>query len=201
MNQINMSWVESLKARGFSGLSRFMAIVCLITALILIIVGASMGIGLAILAFQPSWAKEGIIGTLIHGPVHAESFATSDDLMIVLKKLMGVLAGFIPAGILAYGLLQARQCFLQLSCGHYFTLRTISTLRNFALAGLLYVVLLLGLPLLANILPSTLKGTFMIGNSTTCANLLTAIYAFTLAIIAALMTKASAIAEDNAQIT
>jgi hypothetical protein len=68
------------------------------------------------------------------------------------------LINIVPASVLSFGLFQAGLCFLQLSGGRYFAQQTIRNLRNFAFAGLFYVVITPCIPLiyalLANLISS-----------------------------------------------
>jgi len=263
MDSAHISWTEALKARGLSGLSRFMAIFSFFAAAIVTITAITLfGASFLVLRTEPlhqSWGsgKRGV-------EVNASGFAAADlkvtdsacvadvirkggndtsgcplipatpEQIAALKKasssslakfyrLSSTWINLVPAAVLAFGLFQAGFCFSQLAAGKYFAPKTVRYLRNFAFAGLFFVVVSPLVPFIYTAVTNTISAInlhfftsgpganislpgpyspprFAVGSHTNFASFLTAIYAFTLAIIAALMTKASAIAEDNAQI-
>ena len=265
MSQMNVSWIESLKARGFSGLSSVMTIFSFAAAGIVILAAATILGGALMLqkteAFHQTYGSEktniaiNATGTIVKWqgtgdpaciaevkknggkdvskcpliqtqPTPADIAAAKKDATSFRSKVYFLLPTFIyliPVLVLTFGLLQAGLCFMELAKGRHFAPATIRHLRNFAFAGLFFVVVSACVPLiytlLANLIfsidlhiftPKPIKHftmpapymppSFAIGSRTNFAAFLIGIYAFTLAIIAALMTKASAIAEDNAQI-
>lgn len=131
----------------------------------------------------------------------------------------------MPVFLLAMGLVEAARCLNGLAGGRYFTADTVTYLRNFAVAGLLYVLLTPAMPWLANIfcnaiayvntvivqiwpprhphifsMPTYFEANAVVGGVKVFSGFLICLYAFTLAVIATVMAKASVIVEDHAEI-
>lgn len=131
----------------------------------------------------------------------------------------------VPVFLLAAGLIEASRCLRGLAAGHYFEATTVQRLRNFAIAGLLYVVLTPCMPVVANLLshilvdmeiqiirtwppheswsmnmPSSFTADADVGGLKDYSGLLIALYAFTLAMIAVVLARASRIITDHAEI-
>lgn len=107
----------------------------------------------------------------------------------------------IPLGLLLAGLWQVRRCFQNFAAGHYFELRTIRYLRHFAawscasvLAGFVATPALSVLLTLNNS-PGHRQLALSIGSD----QLFTLFFAGMVWLIAAVMTHACALAEENAQ--
>ena len=142
---------------------------------------------------------------------------------------MPTLLWAIPMGTLAYGLFQAGACFAALGQRAYFAPKTVGYLRNFALAGLLFVVMFPMLPWLHGLVTHLIFSTDILlkqtlfkppagtawafstpgaytpptvtaGGRNAFSEVLMAIYAFTVAILATVMSRASTLANDHAQI-
>jgi hypothetical protein len=122
----------------------------------------------------------------------------------------------VPLAALVFGLAQASACFVGLARGRYFERTTVRQLRNFALGGLIFMLVF---PNVNAIGDSIVGGVDMIVNALEpkgvsvhhatgrtsfdiagFAAALPVIYALTLSVIAWVMAKAAAIAEDHAQI-
>jgi hypothetical protein len=131
----------------------------------------------------------------------------------------------VPVFILVIGLIEAARCLNGLAAGRYFSAGTVAYLRNFAIAGLLYVLLTPCMPSLANgfcnavvwveslyiralpphhpyaiSMPSYFEANAVIGGVKKFSGFLIVLYAFTLVVIAIVMAKASAIIDDHAGI-
>jgi len=131
----------------------------------------------------------------------------------------------VPVFLLAVGLIEASRCLRGLAAGRYFEATTVRRLRNFAIAGLLYVVLTPCMPVVANLLshvlidieiqilrvwpphgswsmnmPSSFTADADVGGLKDFSGLLIALYAFTLAMIAVVMARASRIITDHSEI-
>ena len=135
----------------------------------------------------------------------------------------------IPMAALAYGLFQAGRCFARLARRAYFAPETVRALRNFAMAGLFFVVVFPLLPWIHGAVTQFIFSTdtflrhtifkpapgvffsfsmplgytppvFAVNAQTSFSGVLTAVYAFTVAILAAVMSRASTLARDHAQI-
>lgn len=131
----------------------------------------------------------------------------------------------LPVFLLAMGLLEAARCLNGLAGARYFNADTVTHLRNFAIAGLLYVVLTPCMPAFANVfctvvtwidtlivkawpphhpytvaMPTSFEANAVVGGIAIFSGFLIGLYAFTLAVIAIVMAKASAIVEDHAEI-
>ena len=143
----------------------------------------------------------------------------------LIKSAIRTLCWSIPPILLAIGLLEAAKCLNGLASGQYFQASTVGHLRNFAIFGLLYVLLhpftnLLGYIILNAIYsfqmftwkfwpPRIPWAIFYPGPYVLSADdrwmkfifgLLIVHYAFTLTVIATVMAKASTIVEDHAEI-
>jgi len=130
-----------------------------------------------------------------------------------------------PVFLLALGLIEAASCLTGLSAARYFDAATVGHLRNFAVTGLLYVLLTPLMPALANLfctaviwidavilkawpshrpyifsMPTSFEADAAVGGIKTFSSFLVCLYAFTLTVIATVMAKASAIIEDHAEI-
>jgi len=131
----------------------------------------------------------------------------------------------LPVFLLALGLVEASRCLKGLAAGRPFTADTVTHLRNFAIAGLLYVLLTPCMPVLASgfyavvmpiegwmvrtwsphhtftfVMPTWFEASSAVGGITGFSGFLIGLYAFTLAVIATVMARASAIVEDHAEI-
>ncbi len=122
--------------------------------------------------------------------------------------------GELPLFALAYGLARACLCFVEMAKGRFFAGRTVRHLRGFAVGGLIFV---LGLPHAQALSSGAIRlcdqlakwlthgphdgiSASMNLSLTGVSNILITIYAVTLVVIAAVMVKASRLAEDHAQI-
>ncbi len=135
----------------------------------------------------------------------------------------------IPMAVLTYGLCRAGRCFGRLARRAYFAPETVRALRDFAMAGLFFVVAFPLLPWIHGAITHFIFSTdiflehtifkpapgaswsfsmplgytppvFAVGAQTSFSGVLTAIYAFTVAILAVVMSRASTLARDHAQI-
>ncbi len=131
----------------------------------------------------------------------------------------------LPVFLLAIGLVEAARCLNGLAQGRYFSADTVTHLRNFAIAGLLYVLLTPCMPAVANLfcniviwidtlivrtwpphhpytvsMPTSFEANAVVGGVRMFSGFLIGLYAFTLAIIATVMARASAVVEDHAEI-
>jgi len=121
--------------------------------------------------------------------------------LALLQRALVVALGAMPVLCMAYGLLCARHCFVSFAQGTYFSSSAVRGLRGFAAGVFFSVVASLAVaPLLSVVL--TLGGagakpsmTFNIGSS----QVLSLLFAGIVWQIAAVMTKAVALAEENAQ--
>jgi hypothetical protein len=112
-----------------------------------------------------------------------------------------VIAGATPVSCMAVALLHARRCFLSFSRGDYFTMPVVKGLRGFA-AGLFFsgiaAILIIPLASLLQSMASTgAPHSVSIGLGST--QILTILFAGILWQIAAVMSKARALAQENAQ--
>ncbi|WP_291880206.1 hypothetical protein [Caulobacter sp.] len=132
-----------------------------------------------------------------------------------VSGLIGKAVMQAPLAALAYGLFQACACFVGFARGRLLARRTVDQLVRFALAGLGFVLLspfaakLGGLATdgsrkLMDIVTGDRSVLFSVSTYTASyagvSNVLTVIYAVTLTLIALIMVKAAAIADDHAQI-
>lgn len=131
----------------------------------------------------------------------------------------------VPVFLLAIGLVEAARCLNGLAGGRYFSAATVTHLRNFAICGLLYVLLTPCMPAVASLfcnaliwintllvkhwppnhpftfsLPTSFEADAFLGGVKEFSGFLIGLYAFTLAVIASVMAKASAIVDDHAEI-
>ena len=131
----------------------------------------------------------------------------------------------LPVFLLVMGLVEAARCLNGLAGGRYFHATTVTHLRNFAIAGLLYVILTPCMPALANgfshlvtwfdiliiriwppnepyssSVPTHFEANANILGIKVFCGFLILLYAFTLAVIATVMARASAIVDDHAEI-
>ena len=131
----------------------------------------------------------------------------------------------VPVFILVMGLIEAARCLNALAAGRYFDAVTVRRLRNFAVAGLLYVILTPCMPVIANLvcylvtwvdiliirtwppqhgwtlfMPSYFEANADLFGIKVYSGFLILLYAFTLTMIATVMARASAIVDDHAEI-
>ncbi|CAL4869256.1 hypothetical protein MMA231_03547 (plasmid) [Asticcacaulis sp. MM231] len=131
----------------------------------------------------------------------------------------------LPVFLLAWGLIEASRCLSSLAQGRYFNAATTRHMRNFAITGLLYVLLTPCMPALAtafstavtwlNVLivrawqpshafafsmPYYFEANAAVVGIKTFSGFLIWLYAFTLTVIATVMAKASKIVDDHAEI-
>lgn len=117
------------------------------------------------------------------------------------QKCLAVAIGVLPVCCASYGLVCAMRCFAGFSQGEYFSLRTVKYLRGFA-AGIFASVIM---GLLASALMSLVltvgapAGRRALSLGLGSNELLTLLFAGMVWQIAAIMAKAVALAEENAQ--
>ncbi len=144
-----------------------------------------------------------------------------------LYNLIQSVVSMTPAILMCYGLYQAALCFFALSRRRFLEAKTIVRLRNFSFSGLMFVLISPNIAWLLSELsafcgwvqaraimahlpntpvhvdyggPPIYNGLFRLFEAPSLSALLIVVYAFTLTIIVAVMAKASAMAEDHAQI-
>lgn len=137
------------------------------------------------------------------------------DIKGYLSEQLGQAMTQAPLVALVYGLFQACICFVGFARGRLLARRTVDGLVRFAVAGLVFVLVgpfagrLGGLVAdssrkLMDLVTGDRSVLFSVSSYTVSydgvSNLLTMIYAVTLTVIAVVMVKASAIADDHAQI-
>jgi hypothetical protein len=108
------------------------------------------------------------------------------------QKCLAALLGVLPVCCASYGLVCAMRCFSGFSQAEYFSLRTVKYLRGFAagiFASVVTVVLTLGAP----------AGQRALSLGLGSNELLTLLFAGMVWQIAAVMARAVALAEENAQ--
>jgi hypothetical protein len=116
-------------------------------------------------------------------------------------RLMGILISAAPLACLIYGLLQARRCFDASAAGGFFTAEPARGLRSFAIAIVVSTALK---PIAGALLSVLLSWSSQPGRKTLILSvssdtLLALIFAGLIAVIAWVMTQASALADENAQ--
>jgi len=131
---------------------------------------------------------------------------------------ISTLFGLVSLSILTFGLANASGCFINLARGRFFDRRTVRSLRNFAMGGLMFVLVFpnrdaLGTAavqvvdrVMNQLNPSVVvhhgvgHDFFAIAPFGTISDALIIVYALTLTTMAAVMAKAATVAEDHAQI-
>ncbi|MFS2036443.1 hypothetical protein ACEN8I_20650 [Polaromonas sp. CT11-55] len=117
------------------------------------------------------------------------------------QKCLSVLLGVVPVCCASYGLMCAMRCFSGFSQAEYFSLRTVKYLRGFA-AGIFASVVtgVLSSTLITLVLTSAAAaGPRALSLSLGSNELLTLLFAGMVWQIAAVMARAVALAEENAQ--
>jgi hypothetical protein len=123
-----------------------------------------------------------------------------------------------PLAALVFGLVEACRCFINLARGRFFDRGTVSLLRNFAFGGLVFVLLYPNRQTVAEFVGQLIDGAINQAHrgvtvhhgvlpidvgltpGGTVSNVLIVVYALALTVMAAVMAKAAAVAEDHAQI-
>ncbi|MDQ8020846.1 MAG: DUF2975 domain-containing protein [Moraxellaceae bacterium] len=153
------------------------------------------GLPVAVLAY---WLTADTIGLAVQ--------ARLDDLVIqqplaLWQRLAGAGVTLLSLGLLLGGLWQVRRCFQRFAAGHYFELATIRHLRRFAaLTCASVVVSFVCTPVLSVLLTlNNAPGHRQLALGVSSEQLFTLFIAGMVWLIAAVMTHASSLAEENAQ--
>ncbi len=177
--------VRTRRLGRIRSLSRVMAILCLVTALLLV----------AAIAYY--WLATPAGGLLAAASVNG---ATLPDIGWNLR-LGGFAISMIPLSALIYGLMQARRCFTEFASGRIFSMQTVGGLKAFSIAIAVSALLK---PLAGAALSLLLSSVVVSGGRTLALTvgsdtLLTLLFAGMVAVIAWVMTDAVALADENAQ--
>lgn len=191
-----------------------LASVALSLMLIFMVVGYSYGV----VTQKPfSWNK-GAASISMRSAQTCGTGACTAKAMLIEPKVAAIVAsaaigGATPAAALAYGLAQASLCFVGFARGRFLDRRAVSRLMRFAGSGLIFVITSPFSDKLAHWTGVVVDSAFRMLSrdpSTTIVSAsfkldgfqstLTIIYAVTLTVTAVIMVKASAIADDHAQI-
>ncbi len=177
--------VRTRRLRRIGSLSRVMAILCLVTALLL--VAAMIYYWLATPA-GALLAMAGVTGAAL--PDIGWDF-----------RLGGLVISMIPLSALIFGLMQARRCFTEFAGGRIFSMQTVSALKAFSIAIAVSAVLkpLAGAALSLLLSSAAVSGRRTLALTVGSDTLLTLLFAGMVAVIAWVMTDAVAIADENAQ--
>lgn len=173
------------RMKRIRSLSRLMAIGCLIACWLLT---AAMALYWAITPTRVLFSQAGI----------ANSLATEIDLPV---RGLAFVFSMIPLGALLYGLLQARRCFNAFAVGEIFVRESTRHLGAFAVAVAVSALLK---PFAGAALSVLLSASSSTGAKTLVLNigsdtLIALIFSGTVAIIAWVMTEASAVSDENKQ--
>lgn len=216
-------------AFGLRGVSAVMAAICGLAGLVLSLFLVAMAWGsihTAVTNKQVAWSGSSAAGSAHANFTAGVSRTCSGKPMVCSHEpkpmpariaapfVAGQLAAMVPMVALTYGLFQACLCFVGMARGRFLHRRTVSRLMRFAGGGLVFVLAnpfsgVIGRwaagavdGLLRFVLHerswSVFTGAGM--NVTGVHGLLMVVYAVTLTVIAVVMAKASAIADDHAQI-
>ncbi|KSB88394.1 hypothetical protein AS593_22720 [Caulobacter vibrioides] len=214
--------------RGFSGL---MAAFCGLSGIVLaamIAAGLASGAYSHLTGANVDWTKgkaetsvtlrsslnKTICSPMPNGGAKCQKSTDGISLSEAAPSFFGSLVAATPGFALVYGLLQATLCFVGLASGAYLHRATVSRLKKFAVAGLIFlfanpiagVLGRLAAYLTYHVIrvASGKDGFAWFGNFERTYegvnDILVPIYAVTLTIIALVMVRASRIAEDHAQI-
>jgi hypothetical protein len=117
------------------------------------------------------------------------------------RDLLYRIAGFAPVAIFVWALLSARQSFLGVGRGEYFSRRTVLGLRNLALAVLLHMT---AAPILMAVVKALYLSRFEHGQydlafSLNSSILLMLIFTGAVALISTVMAQGAKLAEENRQ--
>jgi Protein of unknown function (DUF2975) len=116
------------------------------------------------------------------------------------RPMAAWIIGMLPVAIIAYALLRARQSFLLMSQGEYFTRPTVANLRSFAAAMFAAALASAVVPTLVTLLlTSGGSGKTTLSVSLSSQHLVLLLFAGVVWQMARLMAKAAEIAEENAQ--
>lgn len=154
-----------------------------------------IGLPIAVVAF---WLNADVAGLAVHA--HLRELVIEQPLAL-WQRLGGAGITLIPLGLLLAGLWQVRRCFQSFATGHYFELSTVRHLRHFAAWTCASVLAsfvatpALSILLTLNNAPGHRQLALSIGSD----QLFTLFIAGMVWLIAAVMTHACALAEENAQ--
>jgi hypothetical protein len=181
----NTDPVRARRLNRIRSLSRVMAILCLVTALLLV----------AAMAYY--WLATPAGALLAAASV---SGATPPDIGWNLR-LGGLAISMIPLSALIYGLMQARRCFTEFAGGRIFSMQTVGGLKVFSIAIAVSALLkpLAGAALSLLLSLAVVSGGRTLALTVGSDTLLTLLFAGMVAVIAWVMTDAVALADENAQ--
>ena len=162
-------------------LSAVLALLC--SALIIVYVGLSI----AIPALMPAVMTEGL-GL----PAPADGFTTGERIIIVITSL-------VPTAFAVYALVCARRCFRSFVQDEYFTPAVVRSLRGVAAGIALWVLAGWLTTPLSNLLLTLGEEQVRVSVRFSTSGALTLLFAGIIWQIAHIMTRAAALAEENAQ--
>ncbi|HEX6993614.1 MAG TPA: DUF2975 domain-containing protein [Gammaproteobacteria bacterium] len=173
-------------ARPAKRLSAALSALCLAFAVVLPV------LSLALLALEPELLTEGL-------GLPASSADSAASTFSAIQRVLIVVIGFVPIAFMTYALVCAHRCFKSFARGDYFTLRVVRSLRGLA-AGIALWTIAGGLtqPLLG-VLLTLAEEELSVSVSFGTSGLFTLLFAGIVWQIADIMTKAVALAEENAQ--
>ena len=158
----------------------------------------AVALPLAVLYQLATTSSEGL---LLRAGVHLSAVQVKMLDVSLFQRIVSVLLGVLPVACASYGLVCAMRCFSGFSQGEYFSLRTVRYLRGFA-AGIFasvvagfFMAMLISLVLTAGGPAGQKSLAFGLGSN----ELLTLLFAGMVWQIAAVMSRAVALAEENAQ--
>jgi|SRR5690606_16955650 len=176
-----MSSIISVSAAPPRRLSTVLAVMC--SALIIVHVGLSI----AIPALMPTVMTEGLG---LSAP--ADGFTMGQRIIIVITSL-------VPTVFAVYALLCARRCFRSFVQGEYFTPAVVGSLRGVAGGIVLWVLAGWLTTPLSNLLLTLGEEEVHVSVRFSTSGALTLLFAGIIWQIAHIMTRAAALAEENAQ--
>lgn len=154
-----------------------------------------VGLPVAVVVF---WLIADVAGLAVHA--HLRELVIEQALSL-WQRLGGAGITLIPLGLLLAGLWQVRRCFQNFATGHYFELSTVRHLRHFAAWSCASVLAsFVATPALSVLLTThNAPGHRQLALSIGSDQLFTLFIAGMVWLIAAVMTHACALAEENAQ--
>jgi hypothetical protein len=177
--------VRTRRLSRIRSLSRVMAILCLVTALLL----------LAAMAYY--WLTTPARALLTAASVNG---ATLTDIGWDIR-LAGFVISMIPLSALIYGLVRARRSFTEFAGGRIFSMQTVGGLKAFSISIAVSALLkpLAGAALSLLLSSAVVSGGRTLALTVGSDTLLTLLFAGMVAVIAWVMTDAVALADENAQ--